>query len=133
MAEYISREAANKALCEFCGICAEPGDLKECEIVSNYSFPHIPSANVVEKTEWDKLMFLVEAANQILEAAKWISVKERLPDENSTVIALARDDKMQKVTTCRFGQSHFVLTGRVAYWKVTHWMPLPKPPEEEKC
>lgn len=48
MAEYISREAANKALCEFCGICAEPGDLKECEIVSNYSFPHIPSADVVE-------------------------------------------------------------------------------------
>lgn len=104
----------------------------ECDPIPRLidSLNAIPAAAVVEKTEWDKLMFLVDAANQILEAAKWISVKERLPAENSTVIALARDDKMQKVTTCRFGKSHFVLTGRVAYWKVTHWMPLPEPPKE---
>lgn len=46
MSDYISREAANKALCEFCGICTEPGDLKECEIVNNFSFPEIPAAAV---------------------------------------------------------------------------------------
>lgn len=46
----------------------------------------IPAAAVVEKTEWDKLMFLVDAANQILEAAKWIPVDERLPEEGEFVL-----------------------------------------------
>lgn len=55
MADFISREAANKALCEFCGICTEPGDLEECEIVSNCSFPHIPAADVrpVVRARWE--------------------------------------------------------------------------------
>lgn len=62
--------------------------------------------------------------------ADWISAKERLPDEYTTVVVCAKDGKLQRITTCNFNKRHFVLAGQRAYWKVTHWMPLPEPPKE---
>lgn len=61
---------------------------------------------------------------------EWISVKERLPDASTYVVVCASDGYTQRVTTCRFAQTHFILTGRVAYWRITHWMPIPELPEE---
>jgi hypothetical protein len=51
---------------------------------------------------------------------KWISVKERLPDENEMVLAW--------VAPC--GDLHFCFGCELTGFEVTHWMPLPEPPKE---
>ena len=60
----------------------------------------------------------------------WVSVKDRLPEHGKRylIYATSGDNKIGYITTTAFG-GHFVLSGRRAYWKVTHWMPLPEPPE----
>lgn len=89
----------------------------------------IPPADVVEKTEWDKLMNLVEAANNVMESAqKWISVKERLPEPRFSrewyLVAL----ESGCVMTLAFerDENRWAETGS----PVTHWMLLPEPPKE---
>lgn len=92
---------------------------------------NLQPANVVEKTEWDKLMFLVDAANQILEAAKWIPVDERLP-ENGTRCLVVRYDYVTDtpfVDILWFDNSWWNRINSGDY-AVTHWMPLPQPPKE---
>lgn len=70
---------------------------------------------------------------QQLEAAapKWISVEERLPDEGGLYLVYSCNYDM---FTARYSarlnrwESHLVnLYGRM----ITHWTPLPMPPEEE--
>lgn len=61
--------------------------------------------------------------------SEWISVKDRLPEPNIRVLCYAPS---------RFGYGDFDIC--IVYgWKccpdrhygVTHWMPLPEPPEEK--
>lgn len=67
---------------------------------------------------------------------KWIPVSERLPENKQTVLAIRKDGSM-------FIGYHitYIDTGRWHIWTarnstklitqiVTHWMPLPMPPEE---
>lgn len=65
---------------------------------------------------------------------KWISVKERLPKADEVCIAVNRDGDIM------IGHIHKVINGSCmcddinsSEWiiKVTHWMPLPKPPKED--
>ena len=51
---------------------------------------------------------------------EWISVKDMLPEENEIILAW--------VAACR--DLHFCFGCEVAGLEVTHWMPLPEPPEE---
>ena len=64
----------------------------------------------------------------------WISIKDRLPEHGKRylIYATSEDNKIGRITTAAFG-GHFALSGRCAYWKVTHWMPLPTPPEVNSC
>jgi len=66
-----------------------------------------------------------------LEAAQqWISVKDRLPEEDVDVIAY----------NCNYQQIAAYTTNPTKYWYTisgstispTHWMPLPEPPKEEE-
>ena len=54
---------------------------------------------------------------------KWIPVTERLPERNTWVLAY-----------CKY-KDHVVdyvdINGLWSYGNVTHWMPLPQPPEKE--
>jgi hypothetical protein len=62
---------------------------------------------------------------------EWISVKDRMPDKEGLYIVSAIESmKFTHVTFARFYR-HFILTGRRAYWKITHWIPLPEPPKGE--
>lgn len=49
MAEYIEREAAQKILCGWCGVCQHPTleDLEKCDDICP-QFARIPNADVVE-------------------------------------------------------------------------------------
>lgn len=74
---------------------------------------------------------------------RWIPVEERLPEENVTVLAFNADPHAEKYVLaryrtvvhlgccwCQFDQEYD--SWCASCWKVTHWMPLPQPPKEEK-
>lgn len=69
---------------------------------------------------------------------KWISVKDRLPEEGEYVLCVLRGFNYGgKIQVCKFVPAdkfkdkpyfeHF----RNGYPSVTHWMPLPQPPKGE--
>ena len=60
----------------------------------------------------------------------WISVKDRLPEDQVEVLVLTRSKKgMRNVDKGYWSIDHFVHRGCA---QVTHWMPLPELPEREK-
>jgi len=61
--------------------------------------------------------------SKMMDVNGWISVKDRLP-ELGTVVLVAKD--IGSVNTTYFGVNGF------RDESVTHWMPLPEPPKEEK-
>jgi len=64
----------------------------------------------------------------------WISVEERLPEDNLTVLVCCTNQyiKKGKIFCSGVAKTHkgdWVGTG---YSNITHWMPLPLPPFEVK-
>ncbi len=58
--------------------------------------------------------------------AEWISVEERLPDENGRFLTV---DKKGDMMVC-FWEKHFGWFAMVCNKNaITHWMPLPEPPD----
>lgn len=67
-------------------------------------------------------------------APQWISVKDRLPEEDVDVaIGWFQKTASNKTfwTVDRDQLTNKVFSGWRVYPEVTHWMPLPKPPEEK--
>ena len=66
----------------------------------------------------------------------WISVKDRLPDKNGQYLCWFGKNIVAKgmaiVTYLEMWQAFGSLESLENYPNVTHWMPLPEPPEEEK-
>lgn len=77
-----------------------------------------------------------------IDRSEWISVKERLPDDEKdgeTVLAVVSGKPHENITLCHalMTAGYFPGEGWVVNeypeWEnptITHWMPLPKPPEE---
>ena len=77
-----------------------------------------------------------------IDRRKWISVKERLPDDEKdgeTVLAVVSGKPHENITLCHalMTAGYFPEEGWVVNeypeWEnptITHWMPLPEPPEE---
>ncbi len=70
--------------------------------------------------------------------SRWISVEERLPDERVKVLTCGDDPVEGPFTLIGlrepasiFGPAHWHLPGFSEFGPVTHWMPLPSPPEVE--
>jgi len=61
----------------------------------------------------------------------WISVEERLPERGTRCLIYAAQGKAHYTSIANFN-GYFGLSGRRAYWKVTHWMPIPEPPTGDK-
>lgn len=56
--------------------------------------------------------------------SEWISVEDRLPDYDNQITNYLTIDGEGEIDVCYFDEN--VWYG----WQVTHWMPLPEPPEE---
>lgn len=92
----------------------------------------------------DALMYIeeVKATLKTLKAREWISVKDRLPEEGALVLVAFDVDiglgETRQVDTAMRQEDVFCGGGLDNYLSfpcevdVTHWMPLPTPPEE-KC
>ena len=111
MPDYISRKSAIDAC--FDGWNLEP---KDCAI----NIQQLPAADVAERP-------------------RWISVKERLPDESGNYLTAFGDGTAMAVNEFMHPRGWLTEEGRKAnpngkwYWGgVTHWMPLPAPPEEKR-
>lgn len=77
-----------------------------------------------------------------IDRSEWISVKERLPDDKKdgeTVLAVVSGKSHENITLCHalMTAGYFPGEGWVVNeypeWEnptITHWMPLPEPPEE---
>lgn len=65
-------------------------------------------------------------AADVIETHMWISVEEGLPEDRERVIFFAKTPR----PTIDTASGLWVRVN--ARYRVTHWMPLPKPPEEEK-
>lgn len=78
-----------------------------------------------------------------IDRSEWISVKERLPDDEKdgeTVLAVVSGKPHENITLCHalMTAGYFPGEGWVVNeypeWEnptITHWMPLPEPPEED--
>ena len=66
---------------------------------------------------------------------EWVSVKDRLPEENQEYIVFVTDIEGKKCVTVDHWlplAHHWFLFDDKVENEVTHWMPLPKPPKERK-
>lgn len=84
---------------------------------------------------WDNFTHDLIVYIQQLEAQqpRWISVGERLPEDGQKIIAAFYDNGGRVVDQARYnnGEFDFASWAYVCGDNVTHWMPMPLPPEEE--
>ena len=64
----------------------------------------------------------------------WIPCSERLPKESRKYLVTVFDGIGKRTTTAPYHRrsNSWTLTGRMAYWKVIAWMPLPEPYKGEQ-
>lgn len=63
---------------------------------------------------------------------EWISVKERLPERNQSVLVFAKNEiyaLLYERNDKWWGEAGWATTEK---WGITHWMPLPEPPKESE-
>lgn len=108
----------------------------------------IPITTIEGRSDEDKLHQAIDMAVSALRSMQettkpgWISVKERLPDDKKdgeTVLAIVSGKPHKNITLCHalMTAGYFPGEGWVVNeypeWEnptITHWMPLPDPPEE---
>lgn len=110
MAEYIEREALLKDISESV-VFTVRGDKPSLEIRgANKVIDRIKSA----------------PAADVVDCPKWISVKEKLPEENVRVLVwLKENDSYTRIDTDRLTRSSVTFWVRWGKY-VTHWCPIPE-------
>ena len=69
----------------------------------------------------------IEALSKTEKTTRWIPVTERLPERSGTYLVYVYGD----VTDLNYWRGEWHRLGDDYTKAVTHWMPLPEPPEEE--
>lgn len=76
----------------------------------------------------DPKAILVQQYIKVPEKPQWISVEERLPAVHQRVLVYCQSKTIERhITACMYMGGYFSRKVR----NVTHWMPLPEPPEVE--
>lgn len=79
------------------------------------------------RNAYDAFCSAVDALRE-QEGRKWISVSERLPEDKELVLVTAKNCNP---FTCWYN-APFRKWACSGWIEITHWMPLPEPPEEQK-
>lgn len=96
-------------ICEQCGDCLTCAEHDEAIKLALYTFK--------EREE---------------RAMNWISVKERLPDRDETVLCHSnKNGGYYFIGYIGYRSGAWCECGAMHIGDVTHWMPLPEPPKEE--
>ena len=87
----------------------------------------------MKKTD-EQLQQEVAEIRRFVDGEQWIPADERTPEISGTYIVCCKEQDLKHVTFAKFYKKlgYWELKGSRTFWKVTHWMPLPEPPEEEK-
>lgn len=67
-------------------------------------------------------------------ACGWISVKDRLPENDNNILAFLNDGVETRIAPCNYANGVWydcVMNCVVVIHYITHWMPVPEPPKEE--
>lgn len=72
------------------------------------------------------------AAEKDAKKPEWISVKDRLPEENVVVLICVDNGRCKEVKVSGLTGFGWMLFDKNKNKEVTHWMPMPKPPKEEE-
>lgn len=98
-------------------LCGQEHSCGECD--SDYRCEFILECSVLHRAGYRK-------------QSEWISVEERLPDNNTerVLVFLVDDDFTKPIGENKIDTDRFV-DGKWVRWSrfVTHWMPLPEPPK----
>lgn len=73
-------------------------------------------------------------AHGIADAMKWIPCSERLPEHGGRYLISVLDGINRRTTVAPYLPrcKAWAMNGRMAYWKVIAWLPLPEPYREEE-
>lgn len=71
---------------------------------------------------------LADAVEEMPTICGWISVKDRLPEEEDLYAVYCKDGSM---ALAWFNDNWFIDGCECGDWYVTHWIPLPEPPKED--
>ena len=89
-------------------------------------------ANFYDEYEFEEIADILIAHGVTVQ--EWISVKDRLPEQNIRVLVWMQDNEQEYTQidtdrwSCTMEQGyHWIRWGN----RVTHWMPLPQPPKGE--
>lgn len=63
--------------------------------------------------------------------SEWISVKDRLPEENGRYLCIWEDCDKKNIDCVNFRDGFFPWEELLGERLITHWMPLPEPPKED--
>jgi hypothetical protein len=111
-----------------CDVCC---GVTEAPTYGDFACQHCGQAYVYDEGHQIKLS---ERQLQTLRASRWIPVSERLPEEDEDVLVMTAEGKFAS------GGMHVASLDEDGVWypshgdgwefpDVTHWMPLPEPPE----
>ena len=89
-------------------------------------------ANGTRVVEYRKALSMAIAA--LREQPKWIPVTERLPKDDSDVLAYLRIGEEGRIYPANYAKGVWwdCIFNTPATKTTTHWMPLPEPPEEDE-
>ena len=97
----------------------------------NMSLAYQNEINSIKRKLGGKRFLLKENGDLIPMDQQWISVKDRLPEENETVLAYDGDFVEPSVFYGDHGFYELDKYEADPLCGVTHWMPLPEPPKGE--
>lgn len=95
------------------------------------------AADAIEELEHHVFLADLACKAESAKAPRWIPVSERLPEEQVFVLILQDDGRMMVAEKVDGDWWYRYFAYDVDRWdeneqgKITHWMPLPKGPEEE--